>query len=150
MYTPEEISILQKAEMIIASKAKKEKISVTSTNIAENILKFRLAHLEREEFHVMYLNNQHEIIEILCETKGTINAASVYPREIVKNALKLNAAAVIISHNHPSGSLSPSTADFQITDKIRKCLDMLDIRTLDHIIVAGNSTYSFADNGQMS
>ena len=82
--------------------------------------------------------------------RGTIDGASVYPREVVKQALQLNAAAVIVlAHNHPSGITEPSTADRQITEKIRQAMSLFDIRVLDHFIIGGTSHLSFAEKGLM-
>ncbi len=81
--------------------------------------------------------------------QGTISSASIYPREVVKRALKLNAAAVILSHNHPSGNPEPSQSDIHITDRLCKALALLDIRVLDHIIVGGSKTISMADKGML-
>ena len=78
---------------------------------------------------------------------GTIDSASVYPREVVKEALRLNAAAVILSHNHPSGSPEPSQADKALTQRLKEALGLMEVRTLDHIIVAGAETVSFAEHG---
>ena len=78
---------------------------------------------------------------------GTIDAASVYPREIVKTALRLNASALIFTHNHPSGIASPSEADKRLTARLKEALSLIDTRVLDHISVAGSSTLSFAENG---
>ncbi|HCP6193940.1 TPA: hypothetical protein OE107_002243 [Pseudomonas aeruginosa] len=79
--------------------------------------------------------------------RGTIDSASVYPREVLKEVLKLNAAAVILSHNHPSGSPEPSQADKILTQRLKDALTMVDVRTLDHVIVAGGDTMSFAERG---
>ncbi|MDE2623729.1 MAG: DNA repair protein RadC, partial [Betaproteobacteria bacterium] len=79
--------------------------------------------------------------------RGTIDSASVHPREVVKEALRLNAAAVIVSHNHPSGSPEPSAADRALTLQLKSALALVDVRTLDHIIVAGSRTASFAERG---
>jgi DNA repair protein RadC len=97
----------------------------------------------------MYLNNQHVLIECINEFFGTIDGASVFPREIVKRALSLNAAAVIFAHNHPSGNPQPSGADLDITKTLQNALGLLDIRVLDHIIAAKHSVYSFAESGKI-
>ena len=106
-----------------------------------------LKHKEREEFLVLYLNNQHELIESRIEFQGTIASAEVHPREIAKRCLENNAAAIIISHNHPSGITEPSQSDLNITSTIINAMQLLEIRVLDHIIVAGNHAYSFAEQG---
>jgi DNA repair protein RadC len=87
------------------------------------------------------------LIEYAEMFRGTIDGASVYPRELVKEALRHNAAAVIISHNHPSGNPEPSQADKVLTQRLNEALRLVDVRVLDHVIVAGNSTASFAERG---
>ena len=114
----------------------------------KNFLKQALAYEEREHFAVMFLDNKHALIKFEILFSGTIDSASVHPREVVKRALELNAAAVVLSHNHPSGNTEPSQADIQITDKLKTALDTVDIRILDHIIV-GNGCASFAERGSI-
>jgi DNA repair protein RadC len=110
-------------------------------------LTLRLAAQEREVFGCLWLNNQHQLIEDEELFYGTIDGAPVYPREIVKACLRRNAAAVLFYHNHPSGVCEPSQADKNITDKLKQALGLVDVRVLDHIIVAGLHTYSFASHG---
>ncbi|MBG7617343.1 MAG: hypothetical protein IZT57_03090, partial [Chloroflexi bacterium] len=102
---------------------------------------------EREIFCVLYLTSQHQLIEVEELFMGTIDGAAVYPREIAKAALRRNAAAVILGHNHPSGTTEPSAADKRITERITSSLGLLDIRVLDHVIVATNGAFSFAEEG---
>nr|ELN5399091.1 DNA repair protein RadC [Pseudomonas aeruginosa] len=90
---------------------------------------------------------RHRLIDYAEMFRGTIDSAEVHPREVVKEALRLNAAAVIISHNHPSGNPEPSAADRAMTSQLRQALALVDVRTLDHIIVAGGTTTSFAERG---
>ena len=103
--------------------------------------------LEHEVFAVLFLDTQHRLIEYSELFRGTIDSASVYPREVLKEALRLNAAAVIVSHNHPSGNPEPSAADKSLTKRLREALAMVDVRVLDHIIVGGTETTSFAEQG---
>lgn len=110
-------------------------------------LTVKLAGREAEVFCVLYLSSQHQAIEFEEVFHGTIDAAAVYPREIVKAVLKHNAAAVIFAHNHPSGVAEPSTADRRITDRLSSALALIDVRVLDHIIIGGTNSYSFAENG---
>lgn len=119
----------------------------TTPDRVKNYLTLSLALEEREHFHVLFLNNQHKLLLDARLFSGTIDGASVYPREVVKQALQCNAAAVILAHNHPSGICAPSEADKSMTDKIRQALATVDIRTLDHIIVGHMETYSFAEQG---
>jgi len=121
----------------------------TAPDIVKNYLTLSLALEEREHFHVLFLNNQHKLLLDDRLFSGTIDGASVYPREVVKRALQCNAAAVIIAHNHPSGICIPSEADKSITDKLKQALSTIDIRILDHIIVGHMETYSFAEHGAL-
>ncbi len=96
---------------------------------------------------VLYLDSQNQLIKDEVLFYGTINAASVYPREVVKAALRNNAAALILAHNHPSGVAEPSQADKLITTKLQQALALIDINVLDHIIVGGENCVSFAERG---
>jgi DNA repair protein RadC len=109
--------------------------------------RLRLGTEKREHFEVAYFNSQHFLIETVRMFSGTINQSPVFPREIVRKGLELNAAAVVLMHNHPSGIAEPSAADRAITDLVVDACKLLDIRVLDHIIVGNRATYSFADKG---
>jgi DNA repair protein RadC len=100
-----------------------------------------------EEFAVMFLDQAHRMIETRTLFRGTLAQASVYPREVVKAALACNAAAVILSHNHPSGVPEPSRADEYLTSTMKSALALVDVRVLDHIIVAGGVAVSMAERG---
>ena len=106
-----------------------------------------MSGLKREVFALLLLDSQHQLIAFRKLFFGTINSAAVYPREIVKQALSDNAAAVILVHNHPSGIAEPSQADVCITAQIQQALSTIDIRVLDHFVVAGTTTVSFAQRG---
>lgn len=121
----------------------------TAPEIVKDYLTLTLALEEREHFHVLFLNNQHQLLLDARLFSGTIDGASVYPREVVKQALQCNAAAVILAHNHPSGVCVPSEADKGITEKLKQALTTVDIRVLDHIIVGHMETYSFAEQGAL-
>jgi DNA repair protein RadC len=95
----------------------------------------------------MFLDNKNKLIKLEELFRGTVDGASVYPREVVKKALQLNAAAVIFCHNHPSGNPDPSLADKRITDTLINALNLIDIRVLDHFIIGGSEAYSFSENG---
>lgn len=110
-------------------------------------LQLQLAEREREFFAVLFLNSQHRVIALEELFAGTIDGAAIYSREVVKRALQLNSAAVILAHNHPSGIPEPSQADIAITGRIREALSLVDIRTLDHVIVGTSGTVSFAERG---
>ena len=113
----------------------------------KNYLTLKLAHLEREEFHVLMLSKNHELIEDWRASTGTIDSAAVYPREIIKKALSVNAAAMILAHNHPSGNAEPSSADRAITKVIVEAAQLLDLRVLDHVIIGQLNSVSFAERG---
>lgn len=120
---------------------------MTNPNQTRMYLSNRLRDRDRETFLILYLDSQHQVIldEILFE--GTINAASIYPREIVKRALFHNAAAIIVAHNHPSGIAEPSRADENVTSRIAESLSLVDIRLLDHFIVGESTVTSLAERG---
>ena len=120
--------------------------TITEPAKSAEYLKLKLAHYEHEVFACLFLNNKHQVIACDEMFHGTIDAASVYPREVLKAALTHNAAAVVFAHNHPSGIAEPSNADKAITQKLKSALALIDIRVLDHIIVA-DDTYSFAQHG---
>lgn len=138
--------ILRKAAKICEDYASYTRISVTDGSIAIDIARGRLLGLEHEEFHVLYLDNQHGLICAEKAFQGTIDASAVYPREIVKRALANNAAAVIFAHNHPSGVARPSEGDKRITTRLQEALALVDIRVLDHLII-GRDSFSFAGAG---
>ena len=118
----------------------------TATVQAKNFFELKLAALSKEVFEVAFLDNQHKLIKSETMFTGSISSASVYPREIAKRSLELNAASVILAHNHPSGLSVPSNQDKSITSHISSMLKLLEVSVLDHIIV-GNETYSFGENG---
>jgi DNA repair protein RadC len=114
---------------------------------AADYLTAHLVEREHEIFAILYLDNRHRLIGCQELFRGTIDGASVYPREVVKEALGHNAAAVILAHSHPSGIAEPSTADEAITRRLKEALQLVDIRVLDHLIVAGGDITSFAERG---
>lgn len=125
--------------------AKGRKISKPADVLS--FLKCKLAHLEHEVFSIIFLDTKHNILAFKEMFRGTIHSTSIYPREIIKEALKYNAQAIILVHNHPSGCSEPSSADINVTHKIKNILAELDIDVLDHIIVAGIQTVSLAERG---
>lgn len=118
-----------------------------SPTATRKYLALRYAGLEREVFSCLFLDNRHRLIA--CEElfQGTVDGASVHPREVVKRALAHNAAAVILAHNHPSGVAEPSQADELITVRLKDALGVVDIRVLDHLVVAGAKVVSLAERG---
>jgi len=115
----------------------------------KDFLYSKMAFLPREEFAVLFLDNQHKLIKFMTLFQGSINQAQVYPRELAKIALQLNASAVILTHNHPSGVAEPSIHDIELTGHIKKALALLEIRVLDHLIVAGQICVSLAERGEL-
>ena len=146
MYTKREENIIKEAKGIVG-RVMGEKEILTSSTAAIDYFTLHTADLEHEVFSVAFLNSQHRVICVEQLFKGTIDGAAVYPREVIKRALAVNAAAICISHNHPSHSPEPSQADINITRKIKYALDTVDIRLIDHILVAGNTAISFASSG---
>ena len=114
---------------------------------SKTFLALKLSHLEHEVFSIIFLDNRHKVITYEEMFRGTIDSASVYPREVLKRALQLNAAALILAHNHPSGEPEPSRSDEQITQRLKQALSLVDIRVLDHIIIGGTQPTSFAERG---
>lgn len=112
-----------------------------------NYLRLQLGDEKNEVFSILFLDNHHRLLAFEKMFYGTINEAMVYPRAVIQRALEHNAAAVIASHNHPSGSPEPSQADINITRDLKTILGVLDIRVLDHIIISHQETYSFAEHG---
>lgn len=121
--------------------------SMNSPDQTRKYLQVKLAPYEHEVFCVIFLDTQHRVQSYEEMFRGTIDASSVYPREVVKRCLQLNAAAVIFAHNHPSGIPEPSQADQRITLRLRDALALVDIRVLDHIVVGGIKSVSFAEQG---
>ena len=115
--------------------------------IAREFLIHQLALLERETFWVLFLDNSHRLLAFEQLFSGTLDQASVYPREVVKRALQLNAKAVILAHNHPSGNPQPSSSDTAITQKLKAALELVDMTVLDHFIVAADCVTSMAERG---
>ncbi|RLA61248.1 MAG: DNA repair protein RadC [Epsilonproteobacteria bacterium] len=139
--------VLRQARLILAKRLKQHDFKASDGNLVKEYLMLNIVEKEREVFGCLFLNNQHRLIKDEILFRGTIDGASVYPREVVKDALMCNAAAVIFYHNHPSGLDEPSQADKHITERLKKALATVDIRALDHFIVAGMETYSFAEHG---
>jgi DNA repair protein RadC len=110
-------------------------------------LRVKLSRLEHEVFFVLFLDAHNRVIAAEEMFRGTLTQTSVYPREVVKRALKLNALGVILAHNHPSGVAEPSRADEFLTQTLRTSLQLIDVRVLDHVIVGGNDLVSFAERG---
>lgn len=120
---------------------------LTSPDATRRFLQARLRDLPHEVFAALFLDNRHRVIRYEELFRGTIDGASVHPREVVKAALKLNAAAMIFAHNHPSGIAEPSHADERLTHRLRDALGLVDIRVLDHVVIGDQQMVSFAERG---
>jgi len=139
------------AVLELARRALKEKIAsgaaLSSPAAVREYLRLKLQALPHEVFVVLFLDAQNRVIEIEELFRGTLTQTSVYPREVVKRALARNAGAVIFAHNHPSGVAEPSHADETLTQALKQALALIDVRVLDHFIVAGAGVVSFAERG---
>ncbi|HBP4632943.1 TPA: DNA repair protein RadC [Pseudomonas aeruginosa] len=138
--------ILEAARQVIDQKIPRGAL-FTSPELVKDYLRTKLVGFEHEVFAVLFLDTKHRLIEYAELFHGTIDQASVYPREVVKAALRVNAAAVVFSHNHPSGNPEPSHADKVLTQRLREALTIVEIRTLDHIVVGSEGMVSFAEQG---
>jgi DNA repair protein RadC len=143
-----ENDVLSAAEGIL--KAKLERLgSLGNPRDATDFLRMRLGALLHEEFHILWLDNRHRILDCQKLFTGTIDGASIHPREVVRAALTINACAAIFSHNHPSGVAEPSTADRAITKELMSALQLVGVRVLDHIVVGAGECVSMAGRGLM-
>ncbi|AUV03500.1 DNA repair protein RadC [Phytobacter ursingii] len=124
-----------------------EETSLLSPEMTREFLQSQLTGEEREIFMAIFLDNQNRVLKHCRLFSGTINQVEVHPREIVREAIKVNAAAVILAHNHPSGSAEPSKADRIITERVVKCCQFMDIRVLDHLVIGRGEYVSFAERG---
>lgn len=123
--------------------------SLSSPLAVKQFLQLQIGNKQYESFTVLFLDVKNRLISAQELFRGSLSHASVYPREVVKTALSFNAASLILAHNHPSGSTEPSQADLSLTQTLKSALSLVDIRVLDHFIVANNQIYSFAENGQI-
>ena len=139
------------AAIELARRALQEKLeqsaALTSPGAVRDYLRLRLAARKEEAFLCIWLDAQHRAIQIEEPFRGTLTQTSVYPREIVKSALRFNAAAVIFAHNHPSGVAQPSQSDELLTRNLKDALALVEVKVLDHFIVAGHQAISFAERG---
>lgn len=133
------------SELLGQALLKAEKIE--SPSDTTRFLQNKLALVEYEVFSCVFLDNKHQVIAFEELFRGTIDRAAIYPREVVKRCLHHNAAALILSHNHPSGVPEPSRSDVQITEKLQSALALIDVRVLDHIVIGANQFVSMAERG---
>lgn len=134
---------------ILGKRIRSAPVSLSSPGEVRQFLTLAYANEDREVFSVLWLDAANCLIEFEPLFFGTLNQTSVYPREVARAALRHNAAAVILVHNHPSGKPDPSNADRTLTAQLKGTLALVDVRVLDHLIVAGNKTLSFAERGML-
>lgn len=139
-------AVLEMARRHLAEQLQ-QRDALTSVAAVRAYLTHQLRHRHQEVFCALLLDNQHRLLTFLELFQGTIDGASVYPREVVKTVLAHNAAAVIFAHNHPSGIAEPSQADRSITERLSSALNLVDVRVLDHLVIGEGEAVSFAERG---
>lgn len=149
MITTTEQAIIDQAVAILARELRAPGAVMSQPAAAKQYLTLQLATLEHEVFAVLLLDTRHRVIACEHLFRGTIDNASVHPREVVKTALRHNAAALIAAHNHPSGHAEPSEADLLLTNTLKAALALVDVRLLDHIVIGGLSAVSLAERGEL-
>ena len=146
-YRPAEpAEVLQAALRVLAGQLRGTEM-LSSPQAVRDFLRIKLGTLEHEVFAVIHLDAQHRVIEYVEMLRGTVTQTSVYPREVVKEAMAHNTAAIVLVHNHPSGAAEPSRADEHLTQTLKSALSLVDVRVIDHLIVAGPAVLSFAERG---
>ena len=145
-FTPIQELTIQEALGLIQSRLRENEVFSSPTAVKE-YCQLQLAQERDEHFCCLFLDNQHRLITFERVFRGTVDGAAVYPRVVVRRALELNAAALILTHNHPSGVPEPSQADKWITSRLKGALALVDLRVLDHIIVGTDGTHSMAESG---
>jgi len=128
----------------------KRKTAITSTLEVVNFLKSVLSGAPEEQFVAIFIDSGGKVIEHEVLHEGTVNKATVYPRKVARQALKKNASGVFIAHNHPAGTLKPSAQDIKTTNALQSALNSVEIMLIDHVIIAGNSYFSFKEQGYLS
>jgi DNA repair protein RadC len=140
--------VLSQARSLLAERVKPGAL-LSSPLAVKDYLRLEIGSLEHEVFCVVFLDSQNCVIELVQMFRGTITQTAVYPREIVKEALKRNAGAVVLAHNHPSSKADPSAADLHLTKVVQQALQLIDVHVLDHLVVTAKETVSFAETGLM-
>ncbi len=143
--TPDDWTIERALEIL--ERRSRSGSALTSPSAVRDYLRLAIAEREHEVFICVFLDAQHRVIRSEELFRGTLSQTSVYPREVVKAALAANAAAVILAHNHPSGVAQPSQADELLTRSLKDALALVDVKVLDHFVVAGHHALSFAERG---
>jgi DNA repair protein RadC len=138
--------VLSQARRVLSQRVRRG-ATMSSPQAVKDYLLLEIGVLEHEVFCVLFLDAQHRIIELKQMFRDTVTQTSVYPREVVKAALACNSAAVVLAHNHPSGSVEPSRADEFLTQTLKSALALVDVRVLDHLVVAGAEVCAFSERG---
>ena len=147
IFTDEEYATIVKAHGIIKQQYLRKSTVLSSPELTRKFLSLHLAHEQFEVFGVLWLDNRHKVLETVNLFNGTTDGAAVYPRVVATSALRHRASACILFHNHPSGNPEPSQADISLTKRLKDCLELIDVRVLDHIVVGGNESISLAERG---
>ena len=150
IYKIDEESVIARAMEILEARMYQSGPVMDNPGAVKDYLRIKMMpHTKQEVFGVLFLDSQNQVIQYREMFFGTLTQTSVYPREVARIALELGAASVILTHNHPSGSVEPSRADIHLTNTLKSALTLLDVRVLDHIIVGGTSVLSMAEKGLM-
>lgn len=142
--SPDEV--LEAARAVIGQRMQRG-VAFSTPQIAKAFFRDKLGGLGQEVFAAAFLDSRHRLVEYVELFHGTIDGAEVHPREVVRHALRCNAAAVIVAHNHPSGSEPPSAADRAVTTRLKQSLALVDVRLIDHVVVGGLQTMTLAERG---
>lgn len=142
-----EIEVVRQALAILDAHLKEKGVALESPEEVRSFLRLQLEQEQCEVFAVLFLDTKHRLLQFVRMFTGTIDQAAVYPREVVKTGLALNASAAIICHNHPSGDPAPSLADRQLTIRLKDALGLVDIRLLDHFVIGHGQIASFSELG---
>lgn len=140
------VAVIELARRALAEKAR-ERPLVDSPGAVEDYLRLMIGGRPYEVFVCLFLDARHRLIRSEESSRGSLTRMAVYPREIVRRALSLNAAGLIVAHNHPSGAVKPSASDRQLTRSLRETLALVDVQLLDHLVIGAHDTFSFARNG---
>ncbi|MEX0828015.1 MAG: DNA repair protein RadC [Haliea sp.] len=143
-----EQATIQEAIIILESRIREADAYTNPSNV-KAFCRLQIAHELDEYFACMFLDNQHRLIAFERMFRGTVDGAAVYPRVVLRRALEHNAAALVFTHNHPSGVAEPSEADMKITNRLKDVLSHVDVRVLDHVIVGTEGVYSMAEHGRL-
>lgn len=140
------LKVIQAASEKMLNDEVRERPVIQSWNILLDYCKMAMGHKQVEEFRILFLNNKNELIADEVQQRGTVNHTPVYPREVIKRALEIGASAIILAHNHPSGDLTPSKADIDMTKQIVSAASSVDIAVHDHLIISEKGHFSFKSN----